>query len=142
MAMTHWLRVGLLLLLTSASASGVVAFAGKDAPVSEPRAEDPPEAEAVRVRDAATSEVKPGRLRVNLIERGTLEASQNNDVFSGVEGSGMILSIVPEGTRVKKGQLVCELDSAALKDQLTNQHSGAGAYAGESVCFAQSARSA
>ena len=29
--------------------------------------------------------------------------------------------ILPEGTRVKKGELVCELDSAALSDQLTNQ---------------------
>ena len=29
--------------------------------------------------------------------------------------------IMPEGTRVKKGELVCELDSAALRDQLDNQ---------------------
>ena len=29
--------------------------------------------------------------------------------------------IMPEGTPVKKGELVCELDSAALKDSLTNQ---------------------
>ena len=29
--------------------------------------------------------------------------------------------LVPEGSIVKKGQLVCELDSAALKDQLVNQ---------------------
>ena len=28
---------------------------------------------------------------------------------------------MPEGTRVKKGQVVCELDSARLKDQLVNQ---------------------
>ena len=27
---------------------------------------------------------------------------------------------LPEGTRVKKGEIVCELDSAALKDQLFN----------------------
>ena len=29
--------------------------------------------------------------------------------------------IKPEGTRVKKGEIVCELDSAALNDQLVNQ---------------------
>ena len=32
-----------------------------------------------------------------------------------------IIRITPEGTRVKKGEIVCELDSAALKDQLINQ---------------------
>ena len=38
-----------------------------------------------------------------------------------VEGRTTIISIVPEGTKVKKGDLVCELDSALLRDQLTNQ---------------------
>ena len=38
-----------------------------------------------------------------------------------VEGQTLIISILPEGTKVKKGDLVCELDSAVLKDQLTNQ---------------------
>ena len=32
-----------------------------------------------------------------------------------------IISLVPEGTRVKKGDLVGELDSASLRDQLINQ---------------------
>src|SRR5262249_48031591 len=32
-----------------------------------------------------------------------------------------IIFIVPEGTRVKKGDRVCELDSASLRDQLVNQ---------------------
>ncbi len=32
-----------------------------------------------------------------------LEASQNHDVYGEVEGQTTIISIVPEGTRVKKG---------------------------------------
>ncbi len=38
-----------------------------------------------------------------------------------VEGQTTIISIKPEGTSVRKGELVCELDSATLRDQLVNQ---------------------
>ncbi len=68
-----------------------------------------------------TVEVKPANLPVIVTERGSLESSQSEDVFCQVEGQTTIISIVPEGTRVAQGQLVCELDSSALKDQLTNQ---------------------
>lgn len=66
-------------------------------------------------------EVKPADLPVTVVERGSLESSSNQDVYCLVEGQTAIISIVPEGTKVTKGQLVCELDSAALKDNLTNQ---------------------
>jgi multidrug efflux pump subunit AcrA (membrane-fusion protein) len=36
-------------------------------------------------------------------------------------GSTRILSILPEGTKVKKGQLVCELDSSTFKDEVKAQ---------------------
>ncbi len=65
--------------------------------------------------------VEPGRLVVTVTERGSLESSNNQEVASRVEGSTTIISILPEGTRVKEGQLVCELDSSSLEDQLTNQ---------------------
>jgi HlyD family secretion protein len=42
-------------------------------------------------------------------------------VHSLIPGETTILNIVPDGSAVKKGQLVCELDSAVLKDQLVNQ---------------------
>lgn len=71
--------------------------------------------------DVITYEVKRANLPVVVSERGTLESSKNEDAFCQVEGQTTIISIVPEGTKVKKGELVCELDSAALTDQLTNQ---------------------
>lgn len=37
-------------------------------------------------------------------------------------GSTRIIWILPEGSRVKKGELVCELDSAAFRDELTSQN--------------------
>jgi HlyD family secretion protein len=66
-------------------------------------------------------QVRPTHLPVEVVERGTLESSENQDVFCKVEGSTTIIMIVPEGKRVTKGQLVCELDSSALQDNLKNQ---------------------
>lgn len=71
--------------------------------------------------DVVTYKVSRGTLSITVKERGNLESSKNEDVMSEVEGSTTIISILPEGSRVRKGELVCELDSASLKDQLTNQ---------------------
>ncbi len=65
--------------------------------------------------------VRPAHLPVTVVERGLLESSENEDVFCQVEGSTTIIMILPEGTRVTKEQLVCELDSSALQDNLKNQ---------------------
>jgi HlyD family secretion protein len=42
-------------------------------------------------------------------------------VASEVRGETSILMIVPNGSTITKGQLACELDSAALRDSLVNQ---------------------
>ena len=68
-----------------------------------------------------TFQVQPIRLAVTVNEKGSLESAKNEDVLCEVEGSTTIISILPEGTKVTKGQKVCELDSAALKDSLNNQ---------------------
>ncbi len=71
--------------------------------------------------DIIPFEVKPVTLPITVNEKGALESSKNQDVQCLVEGSTTIITILPEGTPVKKGDVVCELDSASLKDQLTNQ---------------------
>jgi multidrug efflux pump subunit AcrA (membrane-fusion protein) len=71
--------------------------------------------------DIVPFEVKSGVLPITVTDKGALESSRNQDVLCLVEGSTTIISIVPEGTPVKKGDLVCELDSSSLNDQLTNQ---------------------
>ena len=43
------------------------------------------------------------------------------DNYNLVPGETTIISILPANTKVKKGQLVCELDSARIKDRLANQ---------------------
>ncbi len=65
--------------------------------------------------------VKLSNLPVTVVERGTLESAANKDVFCKVEGQTTIIMILPEGTSVKKGDIVAELDSSALQDNLKNQ---------------------
>jgi HlyD family secretion protein len=79
-----------------------------------------------------TVPVHYGPLPITVIDKGNLESSANQDAYAQVEGQTTIIFILPEGQRVKKGELVCELDSASLRDQLVNQQittkSSAAAY--------------
>ena len=71
--------------------------------------------------DVIVTMVRSGPLAMTVTEKGALESSKNEDAYCNVEGTTTIITIKPEGTRVKKGETVCQLDSAALNDQLTNQ---------------------
>jgi multidrug resistance efflux pump len=42
-------------------------------------------------------------------------------VFNSVEGRTTVVTIEPDGTRVEKGELVCELDPSPLRDRLAVQ---------------------
>ena len=46
---------------------------------------------------------------------------RNASLTSKVEGTTTIISIVPEGTQVKEGDIVCELDASTLIDKETQQ---------------------
>jgi multidrug resistance efflux pump len=46
---------------------------------------------------------------------------KGDGVFNPVEGCSTIIAIKPEGSRVAKGELVCELDSSPLKVKLADQ---------------------
>ncbi len=54
-------------------------------------------------------------------DRAQVVRSVSFDNYNPVPGETRILSILPANEKVKKGQLVCELDSARIRDQLTNQ---------------------
>ncbi len=53
-------------------------------------------------------------------DRRQTEAAGPNatDVFNVVEGRSVVIKSLPEGTRVEKGDIVCELDPSALRDRL------------------------
>ncbi len=52
---------------------------------------------------------------------GYIDSQQNITLSCKVEGQTTIISIVPEGTQVAKGELICELDSSSLIDRQKTQ---------------------
>ena len=102
--------------------AGVVAAAGVALAVGVPGVRRPLSSLfAATKSDVITFPVRPGKLAVIVKERGSLESAANKDVMCEVEGGTTIIRIMPEGTKVKEGDIVCELESATLKDSLTNQ---------------------
>ena len=67
------------------------------------------------------AEVRRGPLVISLRESGEIKPSEQIKIKSEVEGRTTILSIVPEGTRVKQGDLLVELDTSSLEENRVNQ---------------------
>ncbi len=102
-------KVGLVLFIPGAIALGVDLLAPRrdQGPGSRPERNLP-----VGHHDAAT---------VIAVERGFVEPSPSDVVRSAFKGRTTIVTILPEETRVKKGQLVCTLDASAVVEALRNQ---------------------
>jgi HlyD family secretion protein len=71
--------------------------------------------------DKPTYKVKRGDLTISYTESGTIKAKDQAIIRNEVEGSSSIVSVVPEGTRVKKGDLLVELNANTLSDQKIDQ---------------------
>ncbi|MBW2031128.1 MAG: efflux RND transporter periplasmic adaptor subunit [Deltaproteobacteria bacterium] len=71
--------------------------------------------------DMPVFSVKRGPLKISITESGTIQAREKIIVKSEVEGRTSIIYLVDEGTRVKKGDLLVELDASALLDQKIDQ---------------------
>jgi RND family efflux transporter MFP subunit len=117
--MTRCRKAVSILLAAAATAGSALSFAQEKPAGTAPQPEA--RAKAARGHDTPVFEVKPGLLRIFVIEPGSLEASRSQDVYCNVEGGTTIIRIMPEGQRVKKGDVVCELDSAAIRDWLVKQ---------------------
>src|ERR1043165_4574583 len=65
--------------------------------------------------------VKRGDMLISIVEGGALKAVKESIIRSEFEGISRIISIVPEGTYVKTGDLLVELDSSELKDRVNQQ---------------------
>lgn len=66
-------------------------------------------------------EVRRGDFLISIVEGGTIEAVHEVVVRSEVEGTARIIYIVPEGSYVKKGDLLVELDSSSSLDSVNQQ---------------------
>jgi HlyD family secretion protein len=61
--------------------------------------------------------VQRGPLRISVIERGNLRAADAVSIKNEIEGNSTILWIIPEGTVVKEGDLLVELDTSQQVDK-------------------------
>lgn len=109
------LLVVLGVLIVAAMVAGVIWFSTR------------PSANA-DIEGLLTERVKQGRFLRVVIDQGDVESAKNMDIKSEIKskttggGGGMtILRIIPEGTMVKKGDVVCQLDSAGLENELRQQ---------------------
>jgi HlyD family secretion protein len=121
MSMTRWWKVASLLLVAGVAVSSAGLIAGRPSSAVEPGAQAAAKAGTGIDQDMPVAQVHRDTFRVAVTQRGSLEASRTSDVVSALALPTTIISLVPEGTKVKKGDLVGELDSASLRDQLVNQ---------------------
>jgi HlyD family secretion protein len=61
--------------------------------------------------------VQRGPLRVTVVQRGNLSAKNSVKVTNELEGNVQILSLIEEGSQVKKGDLLVVLDTSSLQDR-------------------------
>lgn len=61
-----------------------------------------------------TTPVLKGQFRRTLTQMGVIRSQSNVTLVSHVEDTTAIVSILPEGTRVQKGELIAQLDDAEL----------------------------
>src|SRR3989339_168024 len=67
--------------------------------------------------ETPTFAVKRGPLTISFVESGTIKAREQIIIKNELEGRTSIITLVPEGTRVKKGDLLVELDASTLEDE-------------------------
>jgi HlyD family secretion protein len=71
------------------------------------------------------SAARKGTLRITVSERGNLESCVTVDGICEVNSTNVrdikIISLVPEGTKVNKGQIVCKFDSAEIDKNIAQQ---------------------
>lgn len=69
----------------------------------------------------ATFRARKGPLTISVVESGTIKSFEQVSLKCEVEGSTTLIFLIPEGTRVQKGDLLVELDASGLQDDLIQQ---------------------
>ncbi len=77
--------------------------------------------EAGTKTDQASFRVAKGPLTVSVIASGTIKAREQIVLKNEVEGKTSLIYLVPEGTHVKQGELLVQLDASRLLDEKIEQ---------------------
>jgi HlyD family secretion protein len=72
-------------------------------------------------QETPTFTAKRGPLTISVMESGTIKARDQVIIKNEVEGRTSIITLVREGARVHKGDLLVELDASALQDGKIDQ---------------------
>ena len=73
------------------------------------------------VRRSESFTVREGPLTISITEAGTIQAKDQIVLKNEVEGQAQIIFLIDEGTQVKKGELLVELDASQLVDSRVDQ---------------------
>ncbi len=71
--------------------------------------------------DLVTFIAKRGPLTISVLESGTIKPRERIIIKNELEGRTSIISLLSEGTQVKKGDLLVELDASTLADAMIDQ---------------------
>ena len=104
MTMTQWWKAATVLLVAGATASGVEWLGYGSTPGTQ--APSLKHDKDVRAGEAPTREVTSGKLELAVSSRGSVESARAVNVYCQVESVRRIITLVPEGTRVKKGDVI------------------------------------
>lgn len=107
----RWLRLSIALIFAIVLIGGAV-YAGSLALKS---ADDAPRPSML------THTVQRGQMLVTVTEDGNVESAKNVEIKCQVAGGTSILSIVKDGSQVKQGDKLVELDASQLDDQINAQ---------------------
>ncbi len=109
-------------ILTVGLAAGVGAgLAAQRVATAPPAAKVSQVGGALSIQDAPVATSQPRAKGKAKRSNPRTKAGRLEGVYSNIEGLTTIIMLVPDGSTVKRGEVVCELDSALLRDQLTNQ---------------------
>ncbi len=107
------LKLGVSVLVLGGASLGLIKFRGGNKP-SESAGKDSG-AETIRFT------VKRDHLTLSALSSGTLKTKTTTQVINEVERQLKIIWVIDEGTQVKKGDKLVELDASDLNDQLLKQ---------------------
>jgi RND family efflux transporter MFP subunit len=68
-----------------------------------------------------TEKVRKTDLVVSITEDGNVESAHNKDIKCEVQGGGVILWLIKDGTMVKKGDELVRLDSSSIEDRVSQE---------------------
>ena len=74
-----------------------------------------------KTEDVLTHTVSRGSLAVSVSEDGTLESSSNIEIKCKVKGGSTVLWVIETGTMVAEGDVLVELDTSQIEDNITQQ---------------------